>query len=84
MGSEFARKEISMTHVYDYMLHILREYAKLQDFKPKIGSDLIELCPEAFLCATPPNERPFLEASMVHAPSQSSPCILPNVDTSFV
>jgi hypothetical protein len=80
-GSEFVKAEVSMERVYDYMLHLLREYAKLQDFEPVPGSDFVELCPDAFLCVSPPQERPFLEASRVHSPSKSPPCSFPSVDS---
>ena len=83
-GSEFVKAEVSMTHVYDYMLHTLRGYAKLQDFEPTVESDLVELCQNAFLCVSPPEERPFLEASIVHAPSESPPCLFPSIDRTSV
>jgi hypothetical protein len=32
-GTEFMIQEVNMPLVYDYMLHVLREYASLQTFK---------------------------------------------------
>lgn len=32
-GTEFMTQEVNMPLVYDYMLHVLREYASLQTFK---------------------------------------------------
>lgn len=32
-GTEFLMREVNMPLVYDYMLHVLREYASLQTFK---------------------------------------------------
>lgn len=73
-GSRFVREEVSMARVYDYMLHLLREYASLLDFTPEPGAHLHELCPDAFLCVAPPLELPFYNDSMVHGASQTLPC----------
>ncbi|KAI5059392.1 hypothetical protein GOP47_0025711 [Adiantum capillus-veneris] len=73
-GSRFVMEEVSMARVYNYMLHLLREYANLLDFEPVPGAHLQELCADAFLCVAPPNEVPFYQSSMVHHPSESVPC----------
>lgn len=73
-GKRFVEEEVSMVHVYDYMLHLLREYASLLDFEPVPAAHLEELCADAFLCVAPPNELPFYESSMVRHPSGSVPC----------
>ncbi|KAH7306833.1 hypothetical protein KP509_22G033100 [Ceratopteris richardii] len=73
-GARFVEEEVSMPHVYDYMLHLLWKYAELLDFEPVIGDHLLELCPEAFLCTAPSKEEPFFRASMVHEPSTTLPC----------
>ncbi|KAK1290836.1 hypothetical protein QJS10_CPB18g01547 [Acorus calamus] len=35
-ASSFIQEELKMDHVYDYILHLLTEYGKLQKFKPRI------------------------------------------------
>lgn len=82
-GSGFVTTEVSMKHVYDFMLHTLREYAKLLDFEPKPGN-LTELCPNSFLCVAPPREVPLYELSMVHKPSELRPCFLGSRDEQLI
>ncbi|MCO5575093.1 hypothetical protein L7F22_028890 [Adiantum nelumboides] len=80
-GSRYVSEEVSMARVYDYMLHLLREYADLLDFEPVPGAHLQELCPDAFFCVAPPNELPFYESSMVDHPSESVPCFFDAVSS---
>lgn len=82
-GRQFVMKELSMKHVYDYMLYSLREYAKLLRYEPTIGN-LTELCSETFLCQATDREKPFYEESMVRTPSNVRPCSLPSRDEALV
>ncbi|KAI4328770.1 hypothetical protein L6164_021101 [Bauhinia variegata] len=77
-GSNFTQEDLSMEHVYDYMFHLLNEYAKLLRFKPTIPPTAVELCPETMACATNGRWRRFMEDSMVKFPSDSTPCNLPS------
>lgn len=80
-GQEFMAKEVSMQHVYDYMLHVLIQYAKLQRFKPgEMVGDMREVCSEEILCSAQPTEKRFMQQSKVSTRSGATlaadPCIL--------
>ena len=77
-ASEFIQEELKMDYVYDYMFHLLKEYAKLLKFKPTIPRNAVELCSEAMACPAEGLERKFKEESMVKAPFDKGPiCNLP-------
>jgi hypothetical protein len=44
------REEMSMDHVYDYMLHLLTEYAKLLRYKLTVPEKAVEICAESIAC----------------------------------
>lgn len=67
-----------MKFVYDYMFHLLREYAKLLSFEPKIPPGAKEVCVETMACPGKGLFREFLEESMVKNPSDALPCSLPS------
>ena len=66
-----------MDYVYDYMFHLLNEYAKLLRFKPTIPPRAVEYCPETMACAVDGTWRRFMEESMVKFPGDSYPCTIP-------
>lgn len=66
-----------MDYVYDYMFHLLNEYAKLLQFKPTIPRKAIELCSEAMACQAQGTEKKFMMESMVKGPAVSNPCTMP-------
>ncbi|XP_018443600.1 uncharacterized protein LOC108815521 [Raphanus sativus] len=76
VGSRFIREEVNMKYVYDYMFHLLNEYAKLLKFKVKIPSDAEEITPESLGCAATERWRDFMAESMVMSPSEESPCVM--------
>ncbi|KAM7276873.1 hypothetical protein ACFE04_018739 [Oxalis oulophora] len=78
-GSRFIEEQLQMGFVYDYMLHLLREYAKLLKFKPKIipNKRLVEVCVETMACHRRGLEKKYMVESMVKAPSDSLPCVMP-------
>ncbi|XP_048329484.2 uncharacterized protein LOC107418575 [Ziziphus jujuba] len=77
-ASKFIVEELKMENVYDYMFHVLNEYAKLLNFKPTIPQNATELCLEALACpAETLKMRNFMVDSMVKTPAQTSPCIMP-------
>jgi hypothetical protein len=57
-----------MDYVYDYMFHLLTEYAKLLRFK---------VCPEFLACQAIGREKKFMEESMVRSANDAGPCDLP-------
>ncbi|KAL6901001.1 hypothetical protein ACP4OV_005677 [Aristida adscensionis] len=76
-GSGFAREEVSMDYVYDYMLHLLTEYAKLLRYKPTVPENAVELCPEAVACPARGRERQFMMESRERFVADYEPCALP-------
>lgn len=77
-GQEFM-ETLSMERVYDYMYHLISEYAKLLDFRPVPASSSHEVCAESLQCFAEPSKRQFLEQSATVL-SMSPPCILPDAD----
>ncbi|KAL1343771.1 hypothetical protein AAHE18_08G001600 [Arachis hypogaea] len=77
-GSNYIIDNLKMKYVYDYMLHLLKEYAKLQRFKPKIPERAKEMCPERMACSlrNGPRKR-YMYESLVKSPSSTLPCSMP-------
>ncbi|KAH7283437.1 hypothetical protein KP509_34G007500 [Ceratopteris richardii] len=83
-GQEFMWRNLTMDFVYDYMFHLLTEYAKLQKFIPVIPETAQLLCKNAILCFTDdPRSKEYLKMSEARV-SSSPPCILPPFDTKFI
>ncbi|KAF2320392.1 hypothetical protein GH714_027372 [Hevea brasiliensis] len=76
-ASEFIQEELKMDYVYDYMFHLLKEYANLLTFKPVIPRKAIKLCSESMACRLGGLEKEFILESMVKSPAETSPCTLP-------
>ncbi|KAJ1280165.1 hypothetical protein BS78_04G210600 [Paspalum vaginatum] len=76
-AGNFIQKELSMGYVYDYMFHLLTEYAKLLRFKPTKPSEAVEVCSESLACQAIGREKKFMEDSMVRSASDAGPCDLP-------
>ncbi|GKV12718.1 hypothetical protein SLEP1_g23836 [Rubroshorea leprosula] len=74
---QFIQEDLKMDYVYDYMFHLLNEYAKLLKFKPGDPEGAVELCPERMACPETGKWREFMEESLVTSPSNSIPCTLP-------
>lgn len=83
-GRQYVTKELSMKHVYDYMLHVLYQYSKLLDFEPVPTANMKELCVDAFLCQAPEKEKVLYEESMVRKASEEPPCFLPPRDEQLI
>ena len=66
-----------MDFVYDYMFHLLREYAKLLKYKPSVPPKAIELCSESMACPAQGQEKKFMMDSTVRGPSSETPCGMP-------
>ncbi|VAH41514.1 unnamed protein product [Triticum turgidum subsp. durum] len=76
-GSKFIQQELSMEYVYDYMFHLLTEYAKLLRFKPTKPPEAVEVCPESLACQAVGREKKYMEDSMVKSANVAGPCNLP-------
>ncbi|KAJ3693015.1 hypothetical protein LUZ60_012110 [Juncus effusus] len=76
-GSLFTREELSMNNVYDYMLHLLTEYAKLMKYKPTIPEKATEICIESMACSATGPVKQFMLDSMEKSVYQFEPCGLP-------
>ncbi|KAM7276100.1 hypothetical protein ACFE04_017966 [Oxalis oulophora] len=78
-GTRFTEEQLKMGYVYDYMLHVLKEYAKLLKFKPKMNPSegLTEVCIETMACHRNGIDREYLEETLVKYPSDSVPCNMP-------
>ncbi|XP_027361307.1 O-glucosyltransferase rumi homolog [Abrus precatorius] len=76
-ASKFIQEELKMDYVYDYMFHLLNEYAKLLKFEPIVPEGAVELCAEAMACPRSGFENKFMNESMVTEPSTKAPCSLP-------
>lgn len=75
-GSHYILEDTKMENVYDYMFHLMNEYAKLLKFKPSVPETAIELCPEIMACPVDV-WRKFLEDSLEETPNDVPPCTLP-------
>ncbi|CAK7348065.1 unnamed protein product [Dovyalis caffra] len=76
-GSKFIQENLKMEYVYDYMFHLLKEYAKLLKFKPKIPAGAVEVSSEAMASSEDGLCKIFMEASMVKSPSDALiPCTM--------
>ncbi|XP_057978340.1 uncharacterized protein LOC131164846 [Malania oleifera] len=76
-ASDFIQEELKMEYVYDYMFHLLNEYAKLLKFKPQVPKGAVELCSETMACPADGLGRKFMMESLVKGPSGTAPCTLP-------
>ncbi|XP_062179646.1 uncharacterized protein LOC133884304 [Phragmites australis] len=69
-------QELRMDAVYDYMLHLLTEYARLMDFRPAPPPTAQEVCEGSAVCLADGKQRLFLEESAAE-PAVDEPCVLP-------
>ncbi|KAL0720655.1 hypothetical protein Bca4012_035254 [Brassica carinata] len=76
-GSRYIREEVNMEYVYDYMFHLMNEYAKLLRFKPEIPLGAKEITVDSMGCPEKGRWRDFMAESMVMSPSELSPCEMP-------
>ena len=76
-ASTFIQEDLKMDYVYDYMFHLLSEYAKLLKYKPTKPPEAVELCSESMACPAEGTKRKFMIESMVKAPHGSEPCSMP-------
>ena len=66
-----------MKYVYDYMFHLLKEYAKLLKYKPSTPPNAIEVCSESMACPADGLVMKYMMDSVVTSPSIEAPCTMP-------
>ncbi|XP_030934226.1 O-glucosyltransferase rumi homolog isoform X2 [Quercus lobata] len=76
-ASEFIQEDLKMEYVYDYMFHLLNEYAKRLTFKPIRPREAVELCAETMACPAEGVQKKFFMESMENGPTYTSPCTMP-------
>uniref|UniRef100_A0A0V0HVX6 Putative O-glucosyltransferase rumi-like n=1 Tax=Solanum chacoense TaxID=4108 RepID=A0A0V0HVX6_SOLCH len=76
-ASDFIQEDLRMEYVYDYMFHLLNEYAKLLKYKPSVPKNASELCSEIMACPAEGTEKKLMMESMVNWPIDESPCKMP-------
>ncbi|XP_010523738.1 PREDICTED: O-glucosyltransferase rumi homolog [Tarenaya hassleriana] len=77
-GSGFIQKNLEMKYVYDYMLHLLQDYAKLLKMEVKVPEGAKEVCSETMACPTDEGPvRKCMDDSMVTSPSDKVACSMP-------
>ena len=70
-----------MDNVYDYMLHLLTEYAKLMKYKPTVPDKATEICIESMACSATGLVKKFMLESMEKSVYEFEPCdLLPPFD----
>ncbi|MCL7042819.1 hypothetical protein MKW94_002950 [Papaver nudicaule] len=75
-ASNLMHEGLKMDNVYDYMFHLLNEYAKLLRYKPTIPPKAVNICSETLACQADGTAKRFMMESMVKSPSDSGPCTL--------
>ncbi|KAG9132464.1 hypothetical protein Leryth_008398 [Lithospermum erythrorhizon] len=75
-ASNFIQEQLKIDYVYDYMFHLLSEYAKLLNYKPTVPRKAVELCSESMACPALGFEKKFMEESLVKGPNDATPCTL--------
>ncbi|XP_016515578.1 uncharacterized protein LOC107832276 [Nicotiana tabacum] len=73
-GQDFM-ESLSIDRIYDYMYHLISEYAKLQDFVPVQPPSALEICIDSVLCFADDKQKQFLKRSIAY-PSPVNPCSL--------
>ncbi|XP_042393435.1 O-glucosyltransferase rumi-like [Zingiber officinale] len=74
---KFFEEEVKMDYVYDYMLHVLTDYAELLRYKPTVPEKATEICLESMACHVQDNVKKFMLESMEKSTGVSEPCKLP-------
>ncbi|KAG9150699.1 hypothetical protein Leryth_008172 [Lithospermum erythrorhizon] len=75
-ASKFIKEQLRMKFVYDYMFHLLNEYAKLLKYEPTIPDDAVEVCSDNMLCGARGVRKSFRIDSRVNGPANESACLL--------
>ncbi|KAJ4726956.1 O-glucosyltransferase rumi-like [Melia azedarach] len=78
-GSKYVEEQLKMKYVYDYMFHLLNEYAKLLNFKPRVPKRARKMCSQKLLCLQSQHGlwKKFMVESMVNSSSETLACNMP-------
>ncbi|CAL9065968.1 unnamed protein product [Musa banksii] len=77
VGSSHMKEEVKMEYVYDYILHLLIQYAKLLRYKPTVPEKAIEFCLESVACPATGIVKKLLMESMEKWTEEAEPCRIP-------
>lgn len=66
-----------MEYVYDYMFHLLTNYANLLKFKPRIPEGAVEVYSETMARRHRGLWKKFMAETLVNFPSVTLPCTMP-------
>ncbi|GJN02228.1 hypothetical protein PR202_ga19558 [Eleusine coracana subsp. coracana] len=75
-ASRFIQEELTMDHVYDYMFHLLTEYAKLLRYKPAVPRGAAEVTVQSMTRGRRGLQRQFMMDTLVNQSSGGGPCRL--------
>lgn len=76
-GTKFIQDNLKLSSVYEYMFHVLNEYAKLLRYQPTVPPDAVQVCSETMACHADGLEKIFMMESIVMAHATRRPCTLP-------
>ncbi|KAJ4726955.1 O-glucosyltransferase rumi-like [Melia azedarach] len=76
-GSKYVEEQLKMKYVYDYMFHLLNEYAKLLNFKPRIPKGAIKISSQKLAGSQDGLLKKFMLESMVNSSSETLACRMP-------
>ncbi|XP_044961878.1 O-glucosyltransferase rumi-like [Hordeum vulgare subsp. vulgare] len=77
VGSGFAREEMGMDYVYEYMLSVLKRYSALLRYKPAVPEKAVEVSLESMVCPRGGRERELMMESRERYVALDEPCTLP-------
>ncbi|CAM8935044.1 unnamed protein product [Rhodiola kirilowii] len=75
-STKFILEDLKMEYVYDYMFHLLNEYAKLLKFKPTVPQNAVEYCSETMACEAQGLKKNFMMDSLEKGPALVNPCTM--------
>lgn len=75
-GVKFLKEDLTIDFIYDYMLHLLQAYAKLQRFQPTVPPHAEELCPAKLLCSSGPSAQAMMRMNTIQSRIAHQPCVM--------
>uniref|UniRef100_A0A453CF90 Glycosyl transferase CAP10 domain-containing protein n=3 Tax=Aegilops tauschii subsp. strangulata TaxID=200361 RepID=A0A453CF90_AEGTS len=76
-ASRFVQEELTMDNVYDYMFHLLSEYARLLRYRPTVPDGAVEVTVRSMARGRRGLEREFMAGTAVNVSGSAEPCELP-------
>lgn len=76
-ASRFVQEELTMDRVYDYMFHLLSEYAGLLRYRPTVPDGAVEVTVRSMTHGRRGLEREFMAGTAVDVSGSADPCELP-------